>query len=330
MAAAGLGSTYVCADLMGIANSVSEVAAAIEEPEFPAAFKPVGEERQAEQVVSAAGASGAIGRAIADGNGWFEKNYRIDPDQYPIYYMYGLERYRSFQELLTKKSEPEPKWYNDGVEYLAKNQESSGRWMLDGLSPTGAVDTAFATLFLIRSTKKSIQAAVNYGDGRLAGGRGLPKDLTNARIKKGKIVAETLAASAEDVLALLEDPENPEFDKLADNPESVLLQTNLGDAKGELERLRRVVRGGSPEARRLAVKALGQKRDLNNVPVLIYALSDPDALVVQGARDSLRFISRKFDGFSLPDSPTPDEKQQAVFHWKAWYKSIKPDAEFLD
>ena len=41
-------------------------------------------------------------------------------------------------------------------------------------------DTAFAVLFLMRSTKKSIEKAKSYGAGEMIGGRGLPKDTERA------------------------------------------------------------------------------------------------------------------------------------------------------
>jgi hypothetical protein len=66
------------------------------------------------------------------------------------------------------------------------------------------------------------------------------------------------------------------------------------------------------------------------VPSLIYALTDGDPRVVREARDGLRLTSRKFDGFGLADSPTPEEIQAAVRQWKAWYQSVRPDAVFLD
>ena len=84
----------------------------------------------------------------------------------------------------------------------------------------------------------------------------------------------------------------------------------------------------SPEARAAAVRALGASGDMENVPTLIFALTDPDAQIVLEARDGLRRISRKFSGFGLPDEPTPVQRDEAVKKWKAWYRTIRPDAEF--
>jgi hypothetical protein len=69
---------------------------------------------------------------------------------------------------------------------------------------------------------------------------------------------------------------------------------------------------------------------LRVVPALIYALSDPDQPVRRYARDGLRFISRKFDGFGMPDEPTLSELQQAQQKWRDWYRTMNPKHVFLD
>jgi hypothetical protein len=80
------------------------------------------------------------------------------------------------------------------------------------------------------------------------------------------------------------------------------------------------------------VRALTGRRDLDNVPILVYALSDTDNQVAIEARDTLRFISRKFNGVDndMPDQPDKQDKIAATLAWKKWYRSIRPDAEFLE
>ncbi|MCA9265665.1 MAG: HEAT repeat domain-containing protein, partial [Planctomycetales bacterium] len=307
--------------------------AAEEEHEFfvPAALVLVGDETQPKRPrpVSDGSLTRLVSNATADGNHWFEENYAIDYPRWRFYYLYSLERYQSFRELAEKNDEPEPRWYNDGVEFLQSLQKDAGGF---GNSSTAseAVDAAFATLFLMRSTKKSINKEVNYGDGLLAGGRGLPKNLADARVKRGKIVGEPLGGSADDVLSLLEDPNSPNFDKLVENPENVMVSPKLADDDRELDRLRRVIQGGNYAARKVAVRALATRRNLDNVPILIYALSDPDPEVAVEARDALRFISRRFRGFNMPENPTLEQRIEGINAWKKWYLSIRPDAEFLN
>ena len=60
-----------------------------------------------------------------------------------------------------------------------------------------------------------------------------------------------------------------------------------------------------------AVRALGKTRDLDNVRVLIYALTDPDREVVRAANEGLLRISRSPSLVRLPDNPT-DEDRRAV------------------
>ena len=77
-------------------------------------------------------------------------------------------------------------------------------------------------------------------------------------------------------------------------------------------------------------KALYNTRDLDNVPTLIYALGDPDPRIVQKSRDALRLLSRKVDGFGLPEEPTEGAKLEAIEKWKQWYLAIRPNAQFLN
>ena len=94
-------------------------------------------------------------------------------------------------------------------------------------------------------------------------------------------------------------------------------------APGGCEQL---VRGGEPAVRLLAVRALGRTGNLDYVPTLIYALTDPDRDVVLEARDALEFVSRRFDGFGPPDGFTEKQRFDAVEAWKNWYRSLRPGA----
>ena len=63
------------------------------------------------------------------------------------------------------------------------------------------------------------------------------------------------------------------------------------------------------------------------MPTLLYALTDPDPEIVREARDALRRISRRFQGFGMPDKPTELERHAGIRKWQAWYLAIRPDAE---
>ena len=44
----------------------------------------------------------------------------------------------------------------------------------------------------------------------------------------------------------------------------------------------------------------------------------------------MRFISRRLNGFGLPDNPTPEEKAEAIAKWRNWYLQVRPEAELED
>src|SRR4029078_9956311 len=91
-------------------------------------------------------------------------------------------------------------------------------------------------------------------------------------------------------------------------------------------RLQQLIHGGSPEVRVLATRAIGRTGNMDYVPTLIYALTDPDTRVVIEARHGLRFISRNFDGLGPPDDFSEQQRFEAIDNWKRWYKSIRPTA----
>jgi hypothetical protein len=66
---------------------------------------------------------------------------------------------------------------------------------------------------------------------------------------------------------------------------------------------------------------------LDAVPTLLYALSDPDETATREARNALRFISRRLNGFGLPDVPSATEKAEAIEKWRNWYLQVRPEAE---
>jgi hypothetical protein len=100
--------------------------------------------------------------------------------------------------------------------------------------------------------------------------------------------------------------------------------------ESQIEALRKVVSAGDPNARVLAVRTIGKARGLANVPTLLFALTDPHIPVVIEADLALRFVSRKTEGVGLPAEPTAEDIKAAQAAWKAWYLSVKPDAELLD
>jgi hypothetical protein len=320
--AAGMGASYICADLFGMRPVTSQtMAEEAPQAKLPAALRPVTEngpigEPQTlhPQKMTAA----KLYHAIDAGHGWMTKNYKIDIGDRRFYYLYGLERYKSFQEMFNNIEDKSPQWYNDGYEYLAKNQNSDGSWQgYCGME----CDTAFSTLFLIRSTQKSIRAKL--GEGMLLAGRGLPTNLARAKLRNGELIVDQVHTKVDELLNMIDDGDATALDDLASDPSQIVVE-QVDDKSGR--RLQQLVRGGEAGARLLAVRALGRTGNLDYVPTLLYALTDPDRRVVLEARNELRFISRNFDGIGPPDDFTDEQRFQAIAAWKKWYKSIRPTA----
>jgi len=340
LVAAGLGSVYIVADLLGITDKKEHE----NNSEIPPVLKEV-EQKQgktkrrvgASKVIDA----DAVRRSMADGNAWFAKNFTVKPEQWTYYYHYGLERYMSFRELAENHAEREPDWYNQVFNYLRQSQQSSGGWT--GVGDSDATSTSFAVLCLSRSTRKSINVRLKaLGEGVLLGGMGLPKNISDLQERNGKVVESPLGGSVEEILAIIEDPNNPELKRLAESGQSIALDNDITKRSGQVARLRSLVAAGNYESRLVAIKSLAKVRDLDNVPVLLFGLTDPDVRIVLEADKALRFVSRKFRGVGLPADPQPPgsdpqvpagqwpQVKAAQKAWKDWYLSIRPDAELLD
>jgi hypothetical protein len=327
MAAAGLGSVYVCCHLLGFRAK----AKVEKKKDVPPAFAKVErkQERQDDGSLRPQNTSPAAVRSCQEaGNAWFAQNLKFDVPKWTHYYMYALERYMSFRELIEGRVVAEPEWYSQGARYLKETQKSSGSWSTAVAHGSGTqIDTAFAVLFLTRSSQKTIRKSVP-DEGLLVGGMGMPKNMANARMKDGQVVTPQAVRDVDDLLEMLEETDNPDFDPKAFR--GVPLDEDLTKRNSQLVRLRELVTVENATARLAAVKTLARARDLDNVPILIFALSDPYWRVALEARDGLRFISRKIEGYGLPREPTEQQVIAVQEKWKAWYLSIRPDAELVE
>jgi HEAT repeat protein len=144
------------------------------------------------------------------------------------------------------------------------------------------------------------------------------------------VVAKPELGSLDKVLAALEDSASPDSAE-ALRAMAVLPSDEAADLVAKhVKALQKLVSDASPDARLAAVEALGRVRSLDHVPALIYALTDPEPAIVMAARDGLRRVSRRFQGFGLPDDPDELERHAAIRAWQAWYLAIRPDATFED
>jgi hypothetical protein len=249
-----------------------------------------------------------------------DENYLIDIGSKKYYYLYGLERYKSFQEAFEHKSEDSPKWYNEGFESLSREQAEDGSW-IGYCGPE--CDTAFSVLFLLRSTQKAIRAKL--GEGTLLSGRGLPTNLARAKVRNGQLIVEQVHTKVDELLSMIDEEDESLLDDLARDPSQLVVDKV---DRHSARRLQQLVRGGESVERLLAVRALGRSGELDYVPTLIYALTDLDTRVVLEARNGLCFVSRNFEGLGPPDEFNDAQRFQAIDAWKNWYKSLRPDVVF--
>ncbi len=318
MVSAGLGSTYICAELFGLRGTTKTGKSVNSSEALPAALRAVSAAGGAKVYRPHLANAAKIQSAITRGHDWMSKNYKIDLDAKTYYYLYSLERYSSFREEFENATEESPKWYNDGVKYLMEHKGVDGGW--SGFCGN-ACDTAFATLFMLRSTQKSIQAKLS--EGMLLAGRGLPTKLSRAKLRNGELIVEQVHTKVDQLLTMIDDGNDAVLDDLARDPSQLVVEHV--DEKSA-RRLQQLVRGGEPEVRILAVRTLGRTGNLDYVPTLLYALTDPDRRVVIEARDELKFISRNFEGLGPPNEFNEQQRYEAVDAWKKWYLSIRPSA----
>lgn len=327
MLAAGLGSTMIFGNILGLTNpGAGAELAATGGPatgKAPTALKlaEVKDDKRTRVISGSQVDRSRLMNAISQGQAWFDKHFHPDEiasEAHSCYVLYSMERYKSFEELLNGGAVEEPEWYQHGYAYLKSNELEGGGWRSKSGQPCA---TAFGVLFLLRSTQKSIKA--NLGEGTLVGGRGLSANLNRMKMRGGRLVREEKPTEVDQFLGMLDGDGNEALEALVNDP-TALQVNNVGPEQAR--RLQQLVKSGDPEARILAVRALSKLRDLDQAPTLIFAMTDPDKRVAREARDGLRYVSRQFGGFGLPDNFSDSERYSAIDKWKKWYQRVRPNA----
>ena len=321
MLAAGLGSTMIFGNVLGLTGTGG--GEAISSVETSSVLKRAdAKEKKQMRTLSGTGVDRErLLSAISRGQAWYDKNFEaktISRATYPCYLLYSIERYKSFEELLSGNVVDEPDWYEQGVAYLKSKELPEGGWRSKSGKPCA---TSFAVLFLLRSTQKSIKA--NMGQGTLIGGRGLSANLGRMKMRRGRLVTEEKPTEIDQFLGMLDGDASAGLDALVNDP-TALQVSNVGPEQAR--RLQQLVKSGAPAGRILAVRALSKMRNLDYAPTLIFALTDPDQRVVREARDGLRFVSRRFAGYGLPDNFNDNQRYSAIDQWKTWYRRVRPGA----
>ncbi|WP_222434913.1 prenyltransferase/squalene oxidase repeat-containing protein [Blastopirellula retiformator] len=328
MVCAALGSLYMGTDLLNINDR--RRAAEENESNLPGFLREVQtpEAIERKKALTKAVDAGRVTASKNAGRNYLAAHFSITAGQWDYYYLYALERYESFRELDVGRKDKNPNWYQAGFERLKSTQGAAGQW--GGSNEEASVATAFAILFLRRSTAQSIKKRSRvFDEGRLVGGRGLPKVAEDVTVKNGQVVNKAELLESEKFLSMME-ADDAELERYLNQDVPFELSEDERGRSEQIIQLRRKIRDGSYGARLLAIRAIRQSKDFDSIPVLIYALTDPDGRVAIEARDALRFITRKFNGFGMPRGADVTQRSLYANQWKQWYRSVRPDAEFLD
>ncbi|GIX03121.1 MAG: hypothetical protein KatS3mg113_0127 [Planctomycetaceae bacterium] len=284
---------------------------------------------------------------------WLAGHYvtfpRTGHTQYMQYFHYACERVGT---LLQTESFGTFKWYDLGAEALRSIQHNTGEWWeINQGEGTAVRATAFALLFYSRATQtiyEPPQRGPQFGTGLLAGGRGLPEQLGDVRVERGKVQTSSKPqGDLEQLLAQLEST-TATVDESVQNAivEAVQLE-NRELLIGQVDRLKKLIRDPRPEVRQVAAWALSRSDDLSVAPWLITALRDPDPGVVLEASLGLCVLSRQPQGLRPggpksdplpPEPPLPGEneppetfaarlktwQEQMYQAWSAWYLDVRP------
>ena len=326
LATAGAGALMIGGDILGLYGQRRDRSAE-EQDGIPKAFKRIDLElkKRAERrstTLARADVEGPLAAAVR-----YQNTTNFNGAYWYYYWRYSQERYESFLEIVNNKQEKSPSWYNAGVEELASLQSEDGSWGGKGIRDITPIEvnTAFAVLYLIRSTQKAIG---KLDEGVSFGGYGLPTNITQVRMIGERIVSDE-ETSVQNLLSMLENEEASDIE-IGLLPQDLQLSEEKAARQEQLIRLSRLVSSRDYRARRIAVKLLGRSDDLSVVPDLVYALTDPDDLVPMLAEESLRLLSRKLDSGKLGPRPSDNERRQAEAFWKKWYLGLRPDYVFID
>lgn len=326
LAAGGLGSVYIAADWLGYGKD-EEARNAKQSDGLPPAVTIVKDDDDEEEVELVSINESALKACKAQGNAYF-RNFSPEAPAWVFYYLYSYERYASFREKAEDTNNEEPRWYNLGAEYLKSQQGNDGAWTAVETDETDDISTAFALLFLLRGTKKSLGRAA-YTDGTLQGGQGL-RDDAEVALKNNRVVSIPVAKDLPQLLGMLENPDADELEFFAESVESL----DLSDPSMSKTQMRamvyNLVNHEQYAARLIAVRTLGKERLMENVPALIYALTDPNFEIGREANKGLKFISRKLEGYDVSENPSPEELKGLKRRWEEWYLDVVPDGQLLD
>ncbi len=272
---------------------------------------------------------------------WVSDNYTPEGVNHKYYFHYSVERMCALAEI---EEIAGVNWYREGAKILIETQTSKGGWT-GGYRKSSTA--SFALLFLTRSTRKLLKGkrrrSPMFGKGILAGGRGLPDNLSDVQEEKGEVKKEKMEGPLSDLLSALENPESLKVEAVQN---TIIEKFQIGDREeliGQIDRLLKLLKSPRAEVRRTILWALGRTGDMRVVPKVIEALNDNNLDVVVEARNALCWISHRPNGFGMPAHPLEDHedikdnakkeeiikdwKEKSIEKWTKWYRKVRPYQE---
>jgi hypothetical protein len=332
MTVASLGSLYICRDHIGgkRKNTRGILLNSQEDEKSDTNYKPNTKPDQFES---------AINRGIE----WVKKNFTLDratgegnPDRsrWFFYYLYAFERFATLGEVKTINNVD---WYTEGAQLVLSKQQGDGSWhQVDGTE----ANTAFAVLFLVRSTQVSVKIHQRrIGRGTLISGRGLPQNLAELEQTATGFKAKAIRGKTVDLLQMLETGKQDQLEGAAIGLIKQMYEdkekwTAVSERADQLKKIyERGLKLKNAEMLKASMKGLALTGDYRVVPILIdgmYYEADPE--VQLDARLALCKISRKFNGFGTiyPAEATKEEWEEEIARWKDWYRMVRPESAFED
>ncbi len=339
LVAAGLGTVYLYADTLQLFQRAEGQGLVTKREDFlelPAAVIDVTGEAGAASSTGKMKAlvsmdTGSVRSTMNQGNNWFGKNFDVQTERYNMYYLYGFERYISMRQFVdgdVGKAGGMETWYDQGVDFLLEIQQPDGSFRSPDGDIADAVNTAFGVLFLTQSMSITLES------GATGLQTGFENFQSNVILQEaddgGGIRVGSVEKSLSDFLDIMDKSETDELAQFADSLLDLDLHSDEVSRGQQLAQLRTLIKHENWKARLIAIRFIGRQRSLDNVPALIFALTDPDPLVVHEANRGMMFVSRKTEGPALSREPTRGERKRAVEDWTAWYKRVKPDAVLLE
>ena len=293
-----------------------------------------------------------LGGTLGAGNRSFDNVFTYRYPTWNYYYLYALERYCYFRQQAEGNlgGGNFKNWYDGGVKFLAKQQLDDGSFAKTHNLTSKATSTAFAILFLVRSSEIiSLPPAEGATEGDIGFGDGVLR-----RTDDGKIVDSQAEQDLGAMIALLKDNDklsSEQLERINASLKKQIVEFRNQDAKSRAEVqafLRSMVGARNYYRRLIAVRFLAGEQDMDNVPGLIYAVSDPDFRIAFEAHQGLRLVSRKIDSMKLSqltldnarrdpgplerDSPQIVATMRSEFNsmekrWSDWFLKIRPNAQ---